>query len=182
VSSWCHVFLQGFRATLIPLLAVPVSLVAPSWSFPSGLLDQHALALRPGAGHRLVVDDAIVVVEAVEHHIEAGFSPREAAFKAMEAGLGPGVAIGPGPGARWFVPTASSRVSPGGMYQQFAVTIAVSVAHSAFNAAHAEPGALRAAAPDRSGTWRGAARRVLPAFNGWFARRDQRLRGRVRPF
>src|SRR4029450_9510073 len=79
------IFLQGFRATLIPLLAVPVSLVGtfmvfPLLGFSINTLSLFGLVLAIG----LVVDDAIVVVEAVEHHIEKGMSPRDAAFKAME--------------------------------------------------------------------------------------------------
>ena len=79
------IFLQGFRATLIPTLAVPVALVGtfmvfPLLGFSINTLSLFGLVLAIG----LVVDDAIVVVEAVEHHIEKGLSPRDAAFKAME--------------------------------------------------------------------------------------------------
>ena len=85
------VFLQGWRATLIPLLAVPVSLVGtfvffPLLGFSINTLSLFGLVLAIG----LVVDDAIVVVEAVEHHIEQGLSPRDATLKAMERGVGPG--------------------------------------------------------------------------------------------
>src|SRR2546421_1325 len=85
------VFLQGWRATLIPLLAVPVSLIGtfaifPVLGFSINTLSLFGLVLAIG----LVVDDAIVVVEAVEHHIEAGLSPPDAAFKAMGQGSGPG--------------------------------------------------------------------------------------------
>ena len=88
------IFLQGFRATLIPLLAVPVSLVGtfaifPLLGFSINTLSLFGLVLAIG----LVVDDAIVVVEAVEHHIEQGLSPRDAALKAMEQVSGPVVAI-----------------------------------------------------------------------------------------
>src|SRR5512136_1477814 len=83
-------FLQGWRATLIPLLAVPVSLVGtfmlfPLFGFSINTLSLFGLVLAIG----LVVDDAIVVVEAVEHHIEPGMSPKEATFKAMEEVSGP---------------------------------------------------------------------------------------------
>src|SRR5262249_6184730 len=88
------IFLQGFRATLIPLLAVPVSLVGtfvvfPLLGFSINTLSLFGLVLAIG----LVVDDAIVVVEAVEHHIEQGLAPRAAAFKAMEEVAGPVVGI-----------------------------------------------------------------------------------------
>ena len=89
-----YIFLQGWRATLIPLLAVPVSLVGtfalfPLLGFSINTLSLFGLVLAIG----LVVDDAIVVVEAVEHHIEQGMSPRDAALKAMEQVSGPVVAI-----------------------------------------------------------------------------------------
>src|SRR5207237_6536132 len=85
-----YIFLQGWRATLIPLLAVPVSLVGtfvffPVFGFSINTLSLFGLVLAIG----LVVDDAIVVVEAVERHIEEGLSPKEAAFKAMEEISGP---------------------------------------------------------------------------------------------
>src|SRR6201992_480729 len=88
------VFLQGWRATLIPLLAVPVSLIGtfvifPALGFSINTLSLFGLVLAIG----LVVDDAIIVVEAVEHHIDEGMSPRDAAYKAMEEVSGPGVAI-----------------------------------------------------------------------------------------
>ncbi|PYM78566.1 MAG: hydrophobe/amphiphile efflux-1 family RND transporter, partial [Candidatus Rokuibacteriota bacterium] len=133
------VFLQGFRATLIPLLAVPVALVGafmvfPLLGFSINTLSLFGLVLAIG----LVVDDAIVVVEAVEHHIEAGLSPRDAAFKAMEQVSGPVVAIALILAAV-FVPTAFIPGITGRMYQQFAVTIAVSVLISAFNALTLSP-------------------------------------------
>ncbi|MBN9691048.1 MAG: multidrug efflux RND transporter permease subunit [Verrucomicrobia bacterium] len=133
------VFLQGWRATLIPLLAVPVSLVGtfalfPLFGFSINTLSLFGLVLAIG----LVVDDAIVVVEAVEHHIEHGLSPRDAAFKAMEEVSGPVVAIAIILVAV-FVPTAFIPGITGRMYQQFAVTIAVSVVISAFNALTLSP-------------------------------------------
>ena len=89
-----YIFLQGWRATLIPLLAVPVSLVGtfvvfPLLGFSINTLSLFGLVLAIG----LVVDDAIVVVEAVEHHIEHGMTPKDAAFKAMEEVSGPVIAI-----------------------------------------------------------------------------------------
>jgi len=133
------IFLQGFRATLIPLLAVPVALVGafmvfPLLGFSINTLSLFGLVLAIG----LVVDDAIVVVEAVEHQIEEGLSPRDAALKAMEQVSGPVVAIALILAAV-FVPTAFIPGITGRMYQQFAVTIAVSVLISAFNALTLSP-------------------------------------------
>src|SRR5262245_36367143 len=133
------IFLQGFRATLIPLLAVPVSLVGtfavfPLLGFSINTLSLLGLVLAIG----LVVDDAIVVVEAVEHHIEKGLAPREATLKAMEEVSGPVVAIALILVAV-FVPTAFVPGITGRMYQQFAVTIAVSVGLSESNALTLSP-------------------------------------------
>src|SRR5678815_1838295 len=133
------IFLQNWRSTLIPLLAVPVSLVGtfavfPLLGFSINTLSLFGLVLAIG----LVVDDAIVVVEAVEQHIEKGMSPRDAALKAMEEVSGPviGIAIIM---AAVFIPTAFIPGITGRMYQQFAVTIAVSVLISAFNALTLSP-------------------------------------------
>ena len=133
------IFLQGWRATLIPLLAVPVSLVGtfaifPLLGFSINTLSLFGMVLAIG----LVVDDAIVVVEAVEHHIDKGLSPKDAAFKAMEEVSGPVVAIAIILAAV-FVPTAFIPGITGQLYQQFAVTIAVSVLFSAFNALSLSP-------------------------------------------
>ena len=133
------VFLQSFRATLIPLLAVPVALVGafmvfPLLGFSINTLSLFGLVLAIG----LVVDDAIVVVEAVEQHIERGLSPRDAALKAMEEVSGPVIAIALIMAAV-FIPTAFIPGITGRMYQQFAVTIAVSVLISAFNALTLSP-------------------------------------------
>src|SRR5213080_2587594 len=133
------IFLQGFRATLIPLLAVPVALVGafmvfPLLGFSINTLTLFGLVLAIG----LVVDDAIVVVEAVEQHIERGLSPRDAALKAMDEVSGPVVAIALIMAAV-FIPTAFIPGITGRMYQQFAVTIAVSVLISAFNALTLSP-------------------------------------------
>lgn len=132
-------FLQGWRATLIPLLAVPVSLVGtfalfPLFGFSINTLSLFGLVLAIG----VVVDDAIVVVEAVEHHIEHGMSPKDATFKAMEEVSGPVIAIAIILSAV-FVPTAFIPGITGRLYQQFAVTIAVSVIISAFNALTLSP-------------------------------------------
>jgi HAE1 family hydrophobic/amphiphilic exporter-1 len=133
------IFLQGWRATLIPLLAVPVSLVGtfivfPMLGFSINTLSLFGLVLAIG----LVVDDAIVVVEAVEHHIEHGLSPKEATAKAMDEVSGPVIAIALILSAV-FIPTAFIPGITGRMYQQFAVTIAVSVIFSAFNALTLSP-------------------------------------------
>ena len=133
------IFLQGWRPSLIPLLAVPVSLIGtftlfPLFGFSINTLSLFGLVLAIG----LVVDDAIVVVEAVERHIEEGLDPKAAAFKAMEEVSGPVVAI-----AliliSVFVPTIFIAGITGRLYQQFALTIAISVAFSAFNALSLSP-------------------------------------------
>jgi HAE1 family hydrophobic/amphiphilic exporter-1 len=133
------IFLQGWRATLIPLAAVPVSLVAtfalfPALGFSINTLSLFGLVLAIG----LVVDDAIVVVEAVEHHIEEGMSPKDATLKAMEEVAGPVVAIALILAAV-FVPTVFIPGITGRLYQQFAVTIAFAVLISAFNALSLSP-------------------------------------------
>jgi len=134
-----YIFLQGWRATLIPLLAVPVSLIGtfalfPLFGFSINTLSLFGLVLAIG----LVVDDAIVVVEAVERHIEEGMAPRDAAFKAMEEVSGPVVAIALIL-ASVFVPTVFIPGITGRLYQQFALTIAISVIISAFNALSLSP-------------------------------------------
>ena len=134
-----YLFLQGWRATLIPLLAVPVSLIGtfilfPILGFSINTLSLFGLVLAIG----LVVDDAIIVVEAVEHHIDEGMTPRAATEKAMEEVGGPVVAIALILAAV-FIPTAFIPGITGRLYQQFAVTIAVSVLISAFNALTLSP-------------------------------------------
>jgi HAE1 family hydrophobic/amphiphilic exporter-1 len=133
------VFLQGWRATMIPLLAVPVSLVGtfiffPLFGFSVNTLSLFGLVLAIG----LVVDDAIVVVEAVERHIEDGLAPKAAALKAMEEISGPVIGIALVLSAV-FIPTAFIPGITGRLYQQFAVTIAFSVVLSAFNALSLSP-------------------------------------------
>jgi hydrophobic/amphiphilic exporter-1 (mainly G- bacteria), HAE1 family len=158
-------FLQGWRATLIPLLAVPVSLVGtflifPLLGFSINTLSLFGLVLAIG----LVVDDAIVVVEAIEHHIEHGMSPKDAAFKAMEEVSGPVIGIAIVLSAV-FIPTAFIPGITGRLYQQFAVTIAVSVIISAFNALTLSPalGALLLRPKKES-------RGPLGKFFAWFNR------------
>ena len=133
------VFLQNWRATLIPALAVPVSLVGtfalfPLFGFSLNTLSLFGLVLAIG----LVVDDAIVVVEAIEHHIEEGLSPKEAAAKAMEQVTGPLVATALILSAV-FIPTVFLPGITGGLYQQFALTISISVIISTFNALSLSP-------------------------------------------
>ncbi len=133
------IFLQNWRATLIPLLAVPVSLVGtfavfPLLGFSINTLSLFGLVLAIG----LVVDDAIVVVEAVEQHIEHGLSPRDATLKAMEEVSGPVVAIALVLAAV-FLPAAFVGGITGRLNNQFAVTIAISTLISAFNALTLSP-------------------------------------------
>ena len=132
-------FLQNWRATLIPMIAVPVSLIGtfavfPLLGFSINTLSLFGLVLAIG----LVVDDAIVVVEAVEHHIEEGMSPRDATFQAMKEVSGPVIAIALIL-ASVFLPVAFMGGIQGRLNKQFAVTIAISVLISAFNALTLSP-------------------------------------------
>jgi len=174
VIAVVFIFLQGWRATLIPLIAVPVSLIGtfavfPMLGFSINTLSLFGMVLAIG----LVVDDAIVVVEAIESHIEEGLSPRDAAIKAMSQVSGPVVAIALILAAV-FVPTAFIPGITGAMYQQFAVTMAVSVLLSAFNALSLSPalGALllrpKKAARGPLGAFFGAFNKVFgTATNGY---------------
>jgi HAE1 family hydrophobic/amphiphilic exporter-1 len=160
-----YIFLQGWRTTLIPLLAVPVSLIGtfvvfPLLGFSINTLSLFGLVLAIG----IVVDDAIVVVEAVEHHIEHGMTPKDAAYKAMEEVSGPVVAIALILSAV-FIPTAFIPGITGRLYQQFAITIAISVIFSAFNALSLSP-ALAALMLKPKKESRGP----LGAFFRWFNR------------
>jgi HAE1 family hydrophobic/amphiphilic exporter-1 len=164
-----YIFLQGLRATLIPLLAVPVSLVGtfmffPLFGFSINTLSLFGLVLAIG----LVVDDAIVVVEGVERHIEEGMTPKNAALKAMEELSGPVVGIALVLSAV-FIPTAFIPGITGKLYQQFAVTIAISVILSAFNALTLSP-ALAALLLRPKKESHGIVRRFFDAFNRVFAR------------
>jgi len=163
------VFLQGWRATLIPLLAVPVSLVGtfalfPLLGFSINTLSLFGLVLAIG----LVVDDAIVVVEAVEHHIEQGLSPRDATLKAMSEVSSPVIAIALILSAV-FIPTAFIPGITGRLYQQFAVTIAVSVVISAFNALTLSPALSSLLLRPRKEA-RGPLGVFFRWFNHWFGR------------
>ena len=139
VAVVVFIFLQGWRATLIPLCAVPVSLIGtfvlfPLFGFSINTLSLFGLVLAIG----LVVDDAIVVVEAVERHIEEGMKPREATLQAMREVSGPVIGIALVLSAV-FIPTAFLPGITGRLYQQFALTIAISVIFSAFNALSLSP-------------------------------------------
>ncbi len=164
-----YIFLQGWRSTLIPLLAVPVALVGtfiffPLFGFSLNTLSLFGLVLAIG----LVVDDAIVVVEGVERHIEEGMTPKNAALKAMEELSGPVVGIALVLSAV-FVPTAFIPGITGRLYQQFAVTIAISVLLSAFNALTLSP-ALAALLLKPKEPSRGLLRRFFDWFNRTFER------------
>jgi multidrug efflux pump len=133
------VFLQNWRSTLIPLIAVPVAVVGTfaamaAIGFSLNNLTLFGLVLAIG----IVVDDAIVVVEAVEHHIEHGMSPRDASIRAMEQVSGPVIAIGLVLSAV-FIPCAFITGIIGQFFRQFALTIAVSTVISAFNSLTLSP-------------------------------------------
>ena len=170
VTAVVYLFLQGWRATLIPLLAVPVSLIGtflffPAFGFSINTLSLFGLVLAIG----LVVDDAIVVVEAVQRYIDDGLSPKEAALKAMQEISGPVVGIALVLSAV-FIPTALIPGITGRLYQQFAVTIAISVVLSAFNALSLSPAlAALILKPEPKGR-----RGLLGKFFGWFNRTFER--------
>ena len=165
-------FLQGWRATLIPLIAVPVSLIGtfaifPMLGFSINTLSLFGLILAIG----LVVDDAIVVVEAVEHNIEHGMSPKEATVKAMEEVTSPviGIALIL---ASVFVPMAFMGGISGLLNQQFAVTIAISVLISAFNALTLSPALSAMLLRPRK-----KAKGLMGRFFGWFNRSFEKVTG-----
>src|SRR5262245_15428320 len=162
-------FLQNWRATLIPLIAVPVSLIGtfaffPLLGFSINTLSLFGLVLAIG----LVVDDAIVVVEAVEHHIEGGLSPREATLKAMSEVSAPVVGIALVLSSV-FIPIGLMSGIQGRLNKQFAVTIAISVAISAFNALSLSP-ALSALLLKPRQASSGLLARFFGGFNRAFAR------------
>jgi HAE1 family hydrophobic/amphiphilic exporter-1 len=139
VTLVVFIFLQNLRATIIPLLTVPVSLVGtfiffPLLGFSVNTLSMFGLVLAIG----IVVDDAIVVVEAVMHHIEHGMAPKEATIQAMKEVSAPVVGIALILSAV-FIPVAFIPGLTGQMYQQFALTIAISVLLSAFSALSLSP-------------------------------------------
>src|SRR6476620_4736370 len=159
------VFLQNWRATLIPLMTVPVSLIGafiffPMLGFSINVLSLLGLVLAIG----IVVDDAIVVVEAVMHHIEHGLSPKEATAKAMEEVSGPVIAIGLILSAV-FVPVGFLGGITGRLYQQFAITIALSVVLSVVNALTLSPALAALLLKPASGK-----KNLLTRFYAWFNR------------
>src|SRR5580698_2892437 len=168
-----YLFLQDWRATLIPMLAVPVSLVGtfalfPLFGFSINTLSMLGLVLATG----LVVDDAIVVVEGVQRHIEEGLAPKDAALKAMEELSGPVVGIALVL-ASVFVPTAFIPGITGRLYQQFAVTIAISVILSAFNALTLSPALaslLLKPVPAEGAKHRGPLGKFFGVFNRYWER------------
>jgi HAE1 family hydrophobic/amphiphilic exporter-1 len=164
-----YIFLQGWRATLIPLLAVPVSLIGtfmvfPLLGFSINTLSLFGLVLAIG----LVVDDAIVVVEAVEHHIEEGMTPLDASYAAMEQVASPVIAIALILAAV-FIPTAFIPGITGRLYQQFAITIAISVLFSAFNALTLSPALCALLLKPKT-----KSKGILARFFDWFNRVFQR--------
>ncbi len=167
VTLVVYLFLQGWRATLIPLMAVPVSLIGtfvffPAFGFSINTLSLFGLVLAIG----LVVDDAIVVVEAVERHIEDGMSPKDAALRAMQEISGPVIGIALVLSAV-FIPTAFIPGITGRLYQQFAVTIAISVILSAFNALTLSPALSALLLKPKEHKGKGS---LLQRFFDWFNR------------
>ena len=164
-----YVFLQDWRATVIPMLAVPVSLVAtfalfPLFGFSVNTLSLFGLVLAIG----LVVDDAIIIVEGIQRHIEEGLAPEDAARKAMEELTGPVVGMTLVLSAV-FVPTVFIPGITGRLYQQFALTIAISTIVSAFNALTLSP-ALGALLLRQKTQSKGSLARFFAWFNRTFER------------
>ena len=177
------VFLQSWRATLIPLLAVPVSLIGTFASFilldfSINTLTLFAMVLAIG----LVVDDAIVVIENVEHHMESGLTPVDATERAMDEVQGPVVAIA-FVLAAVFVPVAFLGGMTGVLYKQFALTIAISMGLSAFVALTLTPALcamiLKPKDPNKK---RGILDKAFAAFNNWFERTKNGYVGIVAAF
>ena len=164
-------FLGSWRATLIPILAVPVSLVGTFASFvilgfTINTLTAFAMILAIG----LVVDDAIVVVEAVEHHIqENGMSPKEATYRAMNEVSGPVVAIAFVLSAV-FIPVAFTGGTVGELYKQFAITISVSMMLSAIIALSLTPALCSLLLVKKEEAPKGFIGKAVKAFDDWFAR------------
>ena len=165
------IFLGSWRATLIPILAVPVSLVGTFASFvilgfTINTLTAFAMILAIG----LVVDDAIVVVEAVEHHIqENGMSPKEATYRAMNEVSGPVVAIAFVLSAV-FIPVAFTGGTVGELYKQFAITISVSMMLSAIVALSLTPALCSLILVKKEEAPKGFIGKAVKAFDDWFAR------------
>jgi HAE1 family hydrophobic/amphiphilic exporter-1 len=170
VTLVVFIFLQNVRATIIPLLTVPVSIIGtfiffPVLGFSVNTLSMFGLVLAIG----IVVDDAIVVVEAVMHHIEHGMAPREATIQAMKEVSGPVVGIALILSAV-FIPVAFVGGLTGRMYQQFALTIAISVLLSAFNALSLSPALSAMFLKPAHGPARGPLGAFFRGFNWVFDR------------
>jgi len=167
------IFLQGWRAALIPLLAVPVSLIGtfaffPIFGFSLNTLSLFGLVLAIG----LVVDDAIVVVEATERHIDDGMDPKDAALQAMKEVAGPVVSLALILAAV-FIPTIFIAGITGRLYQQFALTIVISVILSAFNALSLSPALAALLLKPKDKT---KPRGLLGRFYDWFNRMFDKTR------
>ncbi|MBR4642672.1 MAG: multidrug efflux RND transporter permease subunit [Selenomonadaceae bacterium] len=177
------IFLQSWRATLIPLLAVPVSLIGTFAAFivldfSINTLTLFAMVLAIG----LVVDDAIVVIENVEHHMESGLTPVDATERAMDEVQGPVVAIA-FVLAAVFVPVAFLGGMMGVLYRQFALTIAISMGLSAFVALTLTPALcamiLKPKDPNKK---QGIFDKFFNGFNNWFDRTKNSYVGIVAAF
>ena len=178
VTLVVFIFLQNVRATIIPLLTVPVSIIGtfiffPMLGFSVNTLSMFGLVLAIG----IVVDDAIVVVEAVIHHMEHGLDPRAATIQAMKEVSGPVIGIALILSAV-FVPVAFLGGLTGRMYQQFALTIAISVLLSAFSALSLSPALSVLLLKPGHGPDARAARGVLPGVQLGVRPGDQRLHRR----
>ena len=163
------VFLQGWRASIIPLIAVPVAIVGTFAAmavvgFSLNNLTLFGLVLAIG----IVVDDAIVVVEAVEYHIEHGLAPRDAAIRAMDEVAGPIVAVGLVLSAV-FVPCAFISGIVGQFFRQFALTIAISTVISTINSLTLSPALAALLLRPREGK-QDILTRLLNLLLGWFFR------------
>jgi len=173
------IFLQNWRATMIPLLTVPVSIIGtfalfPLLGFTINMTSMFGLVLAIG----MVVDDAIVVVEAIQHNLDEGMTPRDATIRAMEAVSGPVVAIA-GILAAVFIPVAFLGGISGQIYRQFALTIATSVLISAFSALSLSPALSAMILRPRKDT-RGLLGKFFGGFNTAFTWTTNRYLGGVR--
>jgi multidrug efflux pump subunit AcrB len=171
-------FLQNWRSAIIPLIAVPVAVIGTfavmaAMGFSLNNLTLFGLVLAIG----IVVDDAIVVVEAVEHHVEHGMSPRDATVRAMEQVSGPVIAVGLVLAAV-FVPCAFISGITGQFFRQFALTIAVSTVISAFNSLTLSPALSAILLKHREkGVFEALPRPAFLVIGGWIG--YQALTGRL---
>src|SRR3982751_6410731 len=169
VTIVVFIFLQNIRATIIPLITIPVSLIGtfiffPLLGFSVNTLSMFGLVLAIG----IVVDDAIVVVEAVMHHIEHGMTPHDATVQAMKEVSAPVIGIALILSAV-FLPVAFIPGLTGRMYQQFALTIAISVLLSAFGALSLSPAlSVLLLKPVAHGPKRGVLGKFFNGFNAVF--------------